>query len=740
MEAPWNLCNPLPAAEPVLMDSLEGSPRSVSHIKGEVTHFAAQRRSSAPFENPYARQQPQYSVQGSTSTPNSVGPSSGSVSPDGSTQQTDSNGVLIEWMKPTDDNESYDITYAQPSDVKPRYCYVVHGQHPATLPRNELFNPSILPPNCTSSTAPRPVHLVFGMSPSASLHFSPPSTQRSTSVPRQIGDHSHPAVVKINTSAAPKATKRKSSQEPNRPPKKPAVPRDSTPKQAPKSGISALTRRRLRIAQRPGEMMPRARLPLTELTVEDLKTLCRKRNFPISGTKADLYKRLQPIEDQLDIEAMLLEAIEEEDLRMAEANAGSDEAGVKSTCSEATATAYTVATALLPQERRPSSQSGVNQFDVAISDYLMQHQKQLNQQRSSQRPISIENTCTWTTSSSCSIRKLGEKPPLTHIQPLVRLVPRKPNESEEGKQNGSTFHYAEMGSGGQFTLEPTAKNVSSTTIRSGNVVKFIADPAIFRPPPVAAPPKRPVEACCEKCTERQTNTTTDGNTEELHKLIKELTVSPANASTDNPSLTAKILALHERVLSVQTTKLRAMATAIADSQKTLQCQQRLIKDVRREAKKVHSEQPSPLESLVRTVDVLELEKQHAKQTDELRKLQQSHQRMKNEQEALGRSEMELQEEIHVEQAVEDVARLIRTNRRTALLIVQLVHKFQCDRMRELDQSQSAAPLRRVPAAAANAAANFAREEVQFGHVFAECRLRVCSSAAAPLRGSRHRRY
>jgi hypothetical protein len=47
--------------------------------------------------------------------------------------------------------------------------------------------------------------------------------------------------------------------------------------------------------------------------------------------------------------------------------------------------------------------------------------------------------------------------------------------------------------------------------------------------------------------------------------------------------------------------------------------------------------------------------------------------------------MEVQEEIHIDQAVEDVVRLIKTNRKAALLIVQLVHKFQCDRMRELNK-------------------------------------------------------
>lgn len=59
--------------------------------------------------------------------------------------------------------------------------------------------------------------------------------------------------------------------------------------------------------------------------------------------------------------------------------------------------------------------------------------------------------------------------------------------------------------------------------------------------------------------------------------------------------------------------------------------------------------------------------------------------MKADQEKLTKSVMDIQEQIHVEQAVEDIVRLIKGNRKAALLIVQLVHKFQCDRMREINR-------------------------------------------------------
>ncbi|KAI6214918.1 hypothetical protein M3Y94_00324600 [Aphelenchoides besseyi] len=685
MEAPWNLCSTLSTVvDSTQMDSLDISPSCVAHINNETKHLAAQRRSSTSYENPYARQLPQYSVQGSTSTPNSVGPSSGSVSPDASSQLTESNGMLVEWIaKPMEEGETFD-SFTQPVDSKPRYCYVLHNQHPATASKNDSFNSSSISTTCASNASHRPMHLVLNMPSPTSLHFSTSPVQRSNSVPRQSTDVSQ-SPTSSNDNLLAKGTKRKSSQESNRQTKKPATSREPT-KTTPKSGISALTRRRLRIVQGPGETMPRKRLPLAELTVEDLKTLCRKKSFPISGTKADLYKRLQPIEDQLDIEAMLLEAIEEEDHRLAEINANKNNSYASSneTITQPSTTTYT--TKLLGTEQRSSIQTGVNQFDVAISDYLMQHQKQLNQH-------------SWSTSNTPKTT-IGDKSSFSHLPPLVRLVPRKTTigDNVDSTPNGSTFSYAEMGSGGQFTFETTAESVPS--IRQNTVVKLISETSKFGSENTQS--RRQFDVCCAKCMDKQNSAmSSDCDSEELQQLIKELALSPLTAAADNPTLTAKILALHERVIGAQTAKLRSMASVLAESQQTLHCQQRLIETARWEAQRSHSNQPSPIESLLRSVDVLELEKQHAKQTDELRKLQHSHQRLKSEQETLSSLEMELQEEIHVEQAVEDVARLIRTNRRTALLIVQLVHKFQCDRMRELDQSQSSETTQNRPTASTN---------------------------------------
>lgn len=50
-----------------------------------------------------------------------------------------------------------------------------------------------------------------------------------------------------------------------------------------------------------------------------------------------------------------------------------------------------------------------------------------------------------------------------------------------------------------------------------------------------------------------------------------------------------------------------------------------------------------------------------------------------EQQNLASTEQKLQEELHVEQAVQDIVRLIKQDARTALLIVQLLRRYQLER-------------------------------------------------------------
>lgn len=121
-------------------------------------------------------------------------------------------------------------------------------------------------------------------------------------------------------------------------------------------------------------------LLLTELTVEDLKIICRKYNLPISGTKSDLLRRLQPLEEQIDVEAILLEAMQEED-RLNEEKAKEEEkqnerAQFNKNPPVNKPNSKTVSIDNIPTVKIPlTACNGTNQFDVAISNYLLQVSK-----------------------------------------------------------------------------------------------------------------------------------------------------------------------------------------------------------------------------------------------------------------------------------------------------------------------------------------------------------------------------
>jgi hypothetical protein len=155
-------------------------------------------------------------------------------------------------------------------------------------------------------------------------------------------------------------------------------------------------------------------LLLTELTVEDLKIICRKYNLPISGTKSDLLRRLQPLKDQIDVEAILLEAMQEED-RQNEEKAKEEERqesvqfNKTFPISKLNLKAVSTTDTNIPTVKIPiTTCNGTNQFDMAISNYLLQNRKQFNQQQSHSHTVTLkpatecmDGTC------SCMIQKPG---------------------------------------------------------------------------------------------------------------------------------------------------------------------------------------------------------------------------------------------------------------------------------------------------------------------------------------------
>ena len=254
----------------------------------------------------------------------------------------------------------------------------------------------------------------------------------------------------------------------------------------------------------------RARLPLTELTVEDLKTVCRKRHLAISGTKADLCRRLAPLEAQLDVERILLDAIREEEQQQCVcASTALDEATTASDAlssgllrridaSNVTPPECDGANAAVPGMSVPSLQPevraapatatataasdadamSVNRFDLAINDYLRRHQQAIDV-HGEQPPRSTASHVILTASaggltsiprpaavaSTSATLATVSRPTALMCRPVLPAhLPMKTSPTLKcssdatnvcspttnlHSSSGATFSYSKMGSGGQ---------------------------------------------------------------------------------------------------------------------------------------------------------------------------------------------------------------------------------------------------------------------------------------------------
>jgi hypothetical protein len=219
-------------------------------------------------------------------------------------------------------------------------------------------------------------------------------------------------------------------------------------------------------------------LLLTELTVEDLKIICRKYNLAISGTKSDLLKRLQPIEDKIDVEAILLDAMQEEDMRQDAEKLSTKEPDTD--LNNAFVCAKSIPT--IPTVKIPVTCSGGNQFDVAISNYLLQHRKQINQGnptilKTSNECGQLDSNCSClhpnnasfpatktiyfapstTVTNGAGPKTTVIRVPIASFNPTIdsmnttsAVLSKKLCKVEAPQCNGpATFCYSEMGSGGK---------------------------------------------------------------------------------------------------------------------------------------------------------------------------------------------------------------------------------------------------------------------------------------------------
>ncbi|KAK6111609.1 RPEL repeat family protein [Brugia pahangi] len=152
-------------------------------------------------------------------------------------------------------------------------------------------------------------------------------------------------------------------------------------------------------------------------------------------------------------------------------------------------------------------------------------------------------------------------------------------------------------------------------------------------------------------------------------------------------LSATTLSIHEEMLRFQQRKIEELQKELHRSQQQLKHQQQVILAAKKaqqakrqeDAKLEGNQQQSEADMWLNQLDIKHLNKFHIQLFLQHKLQQQQMQAQITEQQNLASTEEKLQEELHVEQAVQDIVRLIKQDARTALLIVQLLRRYQLER-------------------------------------------------------------
>jgi hypothetical protein len=159
----------------------------------------------------------------------------------------------------------------------------------------------------------------------------------------------------------------------------------------------------------------------------------------------------------------------------------------------------------------------------------------------------------------------------------------------------------------------------------------------------------------------------------------------------NVLMTAKTFSQHEENLRIQQRLIEDLQAELAKSQEQLRREQKLIiaaKRLQLRTDQQTGKQCTQAEILLNNLDIKQINKHHIQHFIQHKSQQQSVQSQSNDYQQLLQVEQKLQEELHMEQAVQDIVRLIKQDGRTALLIVQLLRRYQLERNHQLQQADA----------------------------------------------------
>jgi len=185
----------------------------------------------------------------------------------------------------------------------------------------------------------------------------------------------------------------------------------------------------------------------------------------------------------------------------------------------------------------------------------------------------------------------------------------------------------------------------------------------------------------------------DESVQNLNVQDPNLDMDDSDVSLDdidtNNLVTAKTFAQHEENLRQQQRLIEDMQKELAKSQEQLRREQKLIITAKKLQLRMdkNGKPCSQAEILLNNLDVKNVNKIHIQHFLQHKSQQQALQTRANNYQQLFQVEQKIQEELHIEQAVQDIVRLIKQDGRTALLIVQLLRRYQLERNHQLQQAK-----------------------------------------------------
>uniref|UniRef100_A0AC34Q347 SAP domain-containing protein n=1 Tax=Panagrolaimus sp. JU765 TaxID=591449 RepID=A0AC34Q347_9BILA len=497
--------------------------------------------------------------------------------------------------------------------------------------------------------------------------------------------------------------------------------------------------------------MEKPKSKLADFKVQDLKNECKKRQLPVSGPKPQLLERLKPYEDAI-LASMIAENIDRPSSSNYDQYTTCNHRHMTTCQSMPNQPAQDVIHDYL-QQCQPNSQQKSLLLQIPQNGNIVQVVNKQQDNPVLFKLVDSTGSVVGVATVPQNMPAKSTVPCTCAQCTNPQLIVNSGEQYifSDAKVYEPTFSFSQMGSGGQFTLakSTTVPECRSMVPNCAGCIAAVSQCNTFDPvnkpkllgrndqftsfvPPSAKPttnlvnaspalqvlqPKPIVEAEMPPVVLRRHSASSIQITQPEERSNSEMADSTDFETPDLSATDANQLEMDEGDVSVDETDIQNLLTAktFAQHEENLQRQQKLIDDLqkelansqellRKEQKLIIAAKKSQLrtdittgkhctqaEILLNNLDVKNVNKMHIQHFLQHKSQQQTLQNSANNYQHLFQVEQNLQEELHIEQAVQDIVRLIKQDGRTALLIVQLLRRYQLERNHQLQVNKEQQP-------------------------------------------------